>query len=235
MRLSPPLRTIRLTQPFGVNWTGIPGFYAKYGLKGHNGIDLSCAEGTPVYAVMDGTCYVEPETAMGKGYGNAVRQRSNSLEATYGHLEGFSVRSGAQVRAGELLGHSGNTGDSTGPHLHFGVRGIEFRDGAGPFALDADNGYAGCVDPLPMFGPDFLKSRAELNYGLTPRSAGVPSEIDFLPNRMWFWATQRRLMTAEEYGALRFGFWDLRTVLDPVRHEIWTKFTKPEAKLNGLI
>lgn len=238
MTLHPPLKTMRLTQPFGVDYLGNGGpggkSYADIGLKkGHNGWDLSCPTGTEVLAVMDGELIYSPDFT---GYGNDVRIRSAELglEAIYGHLEKSLVPNG-KVGRGQVIALSDNTGFSTGPHLHFGLRRIEYRDGAGPFYLDYDNGYFGCVDPTPYFAPDVFDLPVDRRYGLTPRTPGVPGELEWYRANAWFLVTFRRLMTTRERNALRFGFWDVRTVLDPAMAAVWQEMTKPEAVKRGII
>ena len=103
--------------------------FSKFGWrKGrqHMGVDLPVNIGTPMYAAFDGRVRVAHR--MG-GYGNVVIVRhDNGLETTYGHLSKFLVKENDWVHAGDVVGLSGNTGRSTGPHLHFETRykGIAF-------------------------------------------------------------------------------------------------------------
>src|SRR3990167_7114602 len=102
-KLFPPLKKIRITQPFGVDYLGNNGpggaSYADIGLKkGHNGWDLSCPTGTQVFAVMPGDLTF---TDGGTGYGKDVRIRNKTLglEVVYGHLEGLVERQSQIGRA----------------------------------------------------------------------------------------------------------------------------------------
>lgn len=96
--------------------------------KMHNGIDLT-AYYENIYAVMDGIV-----TAVGwdpHGGGNYIKIRHfNRFETAYLHLSQIYYRVGERVKAGFILGRSGNTGNSTGPHLHFSVK--EFRQSINP-------------------------------------------------------------------------------------------------------
>lgn len=88
--------------------------------RSHQGIDMSLKVGDPVYAVFDGK--VRLSKAAGN-YGNLVIIRhNNGLETYYAHLSERSVQPGEWVVAGQQIGLGGNTGRSTGPHLHFEVR-----------------------------------------------------------------------------------------------------------------
>jgi penicillin-binding protein A len=89
--------------------------------EGHPGIDLSTPAGTPVYAADAGLVIFAGWT--GVGYGNTVViDHGNGYRTLYGHLSQVSTYCGAKVQAGKLIGLSGSTGNSTGPHLHFEVR-----------------------------------------------------------------------------------------------------------------
>lgn len=91
------------------------------GIRFHSGIDLRLNKGEPVYAVFDGIVRIISKDR--RGYGNFVVIRHyNGLETLYGHLNFSVLNKGQEVKAGELLGYGGNTGRSTGPHLHFEVR-----------------------------------------------------------------------------------------------------------------
>ncbi|GHD39433.1 M23 family metallopeptidase [Streptomyces galbus] len=86
----------------------------------HTGQDFAVGSGTPVRAVGPGTVRV---TTCGDGFGNQVIVRHRDGYFTqYAHLSRIDVRKGQKVRAGQLLGLSGATGNVTGPHLHFEVR-----------------------------------------------------------------------------------------------------------------
>lgn len=85
----------------------------------HLGVDYAAPIGTPIRAVGDG---VIAFAGWRGGAGKAIRLRHNSIyETAYKHLNGFAkgIRAGARVRQGDIIGYVGNTGLSTGPHLHF--------------------------------------------------------------------------------------------------------------------
>lgn len=114
-------------------------YQKAFGWRGHNGIDYNLPTGTPVLAANSGTIYSGWEA---NGYGNFVFITGEGYETVYGHLSRI-VRGGGSVRQGEVIGYSGNTGFSSGPHLHFGARPIGYNRG---------NGFGGYVDPQPLFG-----------------------------------------------------------------------------------
>ena len=107
------------------------GWYYSDG-KLHRAIDLRAVVWTPVYAAEDGTVdWVQAwdghSTSGDQSYGNLVRIRhadynGGKLQTLYAHLSESRVKYGQRVREGELIGYSGNTGHSTGPHLHFEAR-----------------------------------------------------------------------------------------------------------------
>ncbi|AEG58941.1 peptidoglycan DD-metalloendopeptidase family protein [Desulforamulus ruminis] len=84
----------------------------------HEGIDIGAPQGTPIVAAADG------RVTMAKyygGYGLCVQVLTKDCLNVYGHMSGFAVREGQNVRAGQVIGYVGSTGSSTAPHLHFGV------------------------------------------------------------------------------------------------------------------
>ncbi len=87
----------------------------------HTGVDLDLETGDPVYAAFDGI--VRVNSYNGSGYGNFIVIRHyNGLETLYGHLSAKHFESGTFVKAGDEIGLGGNTGRSTGSHLHFETR-----------------------------------------------------------------------------------------------------------------
>lgn len=94
-------------------------FGIRHGRR-HQGVDMALPIGTPLYATFDGKVRVAKWM---KGYGNIVILRhDNGLETFYGHMSEFKVKPGDIVHAGDVIGLSGNTGRSTGPHIHYEVR-----------------------------------------------------------------------------------------------------------------
>lgn len=87
--------------------------------KFHAGMDFTANPGTEIYATGDGTISL---AEYGSGYGNhVVVDHGYGYKTLYGHMEKISVRIGQKVKRGELLGYVGNTGLSSGPHVHYEV------------------------------------------------------------------------------------------------------------------
>jgi len=98
-----------VTSGFGVRWGRM-----------HEGIDIAVGEGTPVRAAAAGTVIY---AGWMSGYGNLVAvDHGNGLSTAYAHNSSLAVSVGQSVAAGEIVSYSGNTGNSTGPHVHFEVR-----------------------------------------------------------------------------------------------------------------
>lgn len=139
-----PLDTLRITQWYGEN----PAAYAKFGLRGHNGVDFGCAVGTPVKAAADGVVmYVADDPA---GYGLYIRiwHKALGVHSMHGHLSKQSVKVGDAVKQGQVIGLSGNTGNSTGPHLHYELR---LCDANGMY-MEPLPGYGKACDPVTFYG-----------------------------------------------------------------------------------
>ncbi len=95
------------------------------GIHGHNGIDFGAPIGTQVYSALNGVVtLVRGGDGWNGGYGNyMVIKHSNGVQTLYAHLDSIEVSQGQTTARGQSIAKSGNTGQSTGPHLHFEVRG----------------------------------------------------------------------------------------------------------------
>lgn len=85
----------------------------------HRGIDFSAKVGTPVRAIWEGR--VVKSRSTGGGYGRIIVIESGEMRVLYAHLSRLIVRKGDAVNPGDVIGLSGSSGASTGPHLHFGL------------------------------------------------------------------------------------------------------------------
>lgn len=163
-----------VTQEFGEN----PQNYSRFGLNGHEGRDYGCPTGTPVHAALSGVVGIAqywPST-----YGNVVILHHPDGSGTiYGHLQSFNVGQGQSVNEGDVLGWSNNTGNSSGPHLHFGYQ--------PQYMSNLQNGYWGCADPRilltqgPTVDPQQLtqarRAYANAQYALLMLRPASPAEL----------------------------------------------------------
>ena len=143
--------TFPITQKFGEN----PDWYPT--THGHNGLDFGVPEGTVVkstfaglvvFAGMDPATQASPKT----GYGLHVRVQGQQYLAIYGHLSVLQTERDDQVSEGQVIGLSGNTGFSTGPHLHFELR--------------TASSIVTCIDPLPLLDKTQQPDRKPLFYAV---------------------------------------------------------------------
>lgn len=126
--LSWPVDTRVVTQEYGLTpfaRGGAYGYDTNGKPKPHNGIDFGIPTGTPVKAALSGTVRGWGNTDAIKGcysFGKWILlDHPNGLSTVYLHLSNISVSKGQEVSTGDIIGNSGNSGYSTGPHLHFGV------------------------------------------------------------------------------------------------------------------
>ena len=96
------------------------------GIHGNNGVDLAAPTGTPILAAADGRVIVSRAGGYNGGYGSyIVISHPNGTQTLYAHLSQNSVFVGQNIVQGQTIGAEGNTGKSTGPHLHFEIRGAK--------------------------------------------------------------------------------------------------------------
>ena len=110
-----PVPYYTLTSPFGMRIHPISGKW-----KMHNGVDMACAQGTPIYAAKSGKVTVASYQEGGAGYYVSINH-GDGFSSIYMHMTHFIVSPGQYVTAGQVIGYVGSTGGSTGPHLHFGI------------------------------------------------------------------------------------------------------------------
>lgn len=150
--LAYPVQKVIITQYFG-NTPFATANSQVYNGKGHNGIDFGIPKGTKILAAQDGTVLGTGNTddaCAGASYGKWILiKHSNGLSTLYAHLSSFLVSAGDKVSKGDIIALSGNTGYSTGPHLHFTV-----------YASDA----------VHITGPTEYKSKACGTYIIMPVS-----------------------------------------------------------------
>jgi murein DD-endopeptidase MepM/ murein hydrolase activator NlpD len=115
-----PAYRVSIAQPFGPSPYAFEPAYGGYP-HFHTGIDLAGPFGTPIVAAADGVIAAADVSTV--GYGNhIIIAHAGGLLTLYGHLEAMMVKPGDAVKAGQVIGLLGSTGNSTGPHCHFEVR-----------------------------------------------------------------------------------------------------------------
>ncbi|MDE1924991.1 MAG: peptidoglycan DD-metalloendopeptidase family protein [Patescibacteria group bacterium] len=124
------------TEPYlGGSGPILSGYYAwpvdggliTQGLHGWNAVDIGAPKGTSIYAAAAGTVIVALSNGgWNGGYGNyVVIEHSNGTETLYAHMSHVLTSAGSEVNQGDVIGKVGATGEATGPHLHFEVRGAQ--------------------------------------------------------------------------------------------------------------
>lgn len=130
----------RVSQLFGAN----PYMYKRFGWRGHNGIDFACPTGTKLLSGINGVVKSAYNNVGGWGNHIYIWDKTQNIMTIHAHLKTLNVRAGDKVKSGQLIGLSGNTGNSTGPHLHFGVYKVD-KNGNN---INLWNGYGGAINPF---------------------------------------------------------------------------------------
>ena len=131
--------------------------YVKYGLMGHNGLDFGMPTQTTLLAPHDGV--IKEAAFDAGGYGCYYKIENNIEGSILAHLQDLPLAVGTKVKEGEFVGKSDNTGNSTGPHLHWGYYRIP---------RNRDNGFNGYIDQtdwlnIPIVTPyNCDKEKAEI-------------------------------------------------------------------------
>lgn len=144
----------------GFNPAATRAWYKKnYGINGHNGLDFACPVGTPVYASADGTVILAGTRSGGS---ISIEINHGSCITTYDHLSKLAVKKGDVVKRDQLIGYSGNSGKSTGPHLHFSMKPLP----------NVPNGFWGCIDPTL-----WLQTTKQINAEIAALQAPVTAQL----------------------------------------------------------
>lgn len=165
----------------GVCPVGYVPLYPLLGMKGHTGEDMAAGRGMPVRAAHDGIVrevQLEPERGLGVGIITHERRDmgpygTHYAKTRYWHLLSVAVQLGQEVRCGDILGYADSTGLSSGDHLHFELKPVEYKDdGFTYYNAYQDNGYFGAVDPsmfwsqkngVRFYAEDFRSFRSRLD------------------------------------------------------------------------
>lgn len=124
-----------ITQGFGQN----PDIYSAWGFDGHNGIDFGVSVGTTIYAPHDGIASITDDGT--NGYGLYLVIEDVNRRSILAHLSEVIVTEGQRIYQGDPVAKSGNSGQSTGPHLHWTYKILQ--NGS---VQNRNNGYEGAVD-----------------------------------------------------------------------------------------
>lgn len=204
-KISKPVRDMMINQGFGVNGE----YYRKNGIniKGHNGIDIITPHGEPIYAAHDGLALYQVDSHQGHGVVIITKEsyefedRETPFKTIYWHLCSASMDGGkyqspiadkgaVEVKKGDLIGYADSTGFSTGDHLHFAVKPLA-KKGENLYTwgpLDPDNGYNGCVDPMPYF--DYIEDRNKVvseSLKVVEETVKVIAKSDASASQKWQW------------------------------------------------
>ena len=133
--VSVPTRIVFRNNPaHDTNGPDYPGYYMRpidggrktQGLHGYNAVDLAAPIGTPIHASADGIVIVSRSGGWNGGYGSfIIISHNNGTQTLYAHLSRNIATSGQHVSQGQTIGLLGTTGESTGPHVHFEIRGAK--------------------------------------------------------------------------------------------------------------
>lgn len=113
--MSNPIPGYSITTPYGKRGSWAAGYHTgdDYSTKGKVGVKVRASRAGKVISVRN---------SWGSSYGNHIVVQSGGVRHGYCHLSKIAVKAGQNVKVGQLLGYSGNTGNSTGPHLHYEER-----------------------------------------------------------------------------------------------------------------
>jgi len=166
-----PLDNIYITSNFGMRDLN--------NMWWHNGTDFRASTGTPVYSIDNGIVKVAKNNPT--GYGLYVAIDHGEYGSLYAHLSKYVVTDGQSIKAGDLIGYSGNTGSSTAPHLHFEIR-LGAYDTFWDRCKADSNVFMRCIDPVPFV----KKLQFELSLTIEQAKKIVQENMGYDNNTMSF-------------------------------------------------
>lgn len=148
---------------------GYEKLYPKFGMRGHNGLDLMAGE-QYVYAAADGVVVeIQMVPARGLGVGVLTNEQFDLNEhgrhfakVRYWHLKTILVSAGQSIKIGDIIGISDSTGYSSGNHLHFEVQPMDKDSGGHPYIPNLPYTIAGAIDPEPYFVGFYADEQAKV-------------------------------------------------------------------------
>jgi len=224
IELQKPLEWCYITQPFGVNWTGIPDAYTRWGMTAHNGIDFKLHRRWKVKTAHSGII-TKAKFNQGFGWYIEITDVSGRFKTRYAHAEKLLKQVGDYVTAGEVIMLGDSTGFSTGDHLHFDLK---FLDRYGNVEM-YDNGYYGAVDPAPYMVKGWDNLPVDEYYGerRTWSKFLIEKGIAFNP---WLIKKLGRLPNNREIKMLAYGHWSFIEMESESFRPITNWLTKPAYK-----
>ncbi|MDN4644919.1 M23 family metallopeptidase [Arthrobacter sp. PsM3] len=198
----------------------------------HKGVDFAASVGTPVFATENGRVSWSGPGARAPGVwgGNEVHVDGGSgIQSWFAHLSSMAVKVGDMVRAGQQIALSGNTGITSGPHLHFGtfaggwpndVNPYDYLSGAGAPSGGGFNPLAGIIDGLlSQFKTAFP-------------AAGIMADIAVGIGKKLFTSVSDLITGGKGSAAGDPALYDLGGILPPGISQVVNRTGKPEAILN---
>lgn len=233
IKLYYPLKFIKITQQFGLNYVD---FYSNMGMKGHNGIDFMAYRGAEVYAAHSGTVEFSGKDGDG-GISVTIKSDDGTFKTIYYHLLSTKVKKGQVVVAGQLIGLADNTGKyTTGDHLHFGLK--FYINGV---IQDYNNGYKGAQNPTQYFinayGSGWADSPAYKRYG---RKQNLVKEFETRFKNVWLHKELKKygklnyVYNTEFINKLVYGGWAFNEALNESLNDI-ANYVKKDDYKKGII
>ncbi len=161
MNLQPINGNIHITSPYGMRIDPIDKVK-----KFHNGVDIRANIGTPLLAVADGEVIISKVNGGGakKGYGYYIVVQHKGFVTLSAHLNRLGAPVGTLVKKGQVIGYTGNSGKSTGPHLHFEVHDTDKITNTF-FNRDVTGKMATSINPKTFKGvPDYVQRMIDSDF-----------------------------------------------------------------------